>query len=46
MPKGPVPDTFKLLVFVGVLAFMGWQAYNGRLPRTRPIVPGELAALD
>ena len=46
MPKGPVPDTFKLLAFLGVLAAMGWRAYKGKLPRTRPIVPGELAALD
>ena len=30
----------------GVLAAMGWRAYKGKLPRTRPIVPGELAALD
>ena len=34
------------VVFVGVLAAMGWRAYKGKLPRTRPIVPGELAALD
>ncbi len=46
MPKGPMPDTVKLLAFVGVLAGMGWLAYRGKLPRTRPIVPGELAALD
>ena len=46
MPKGPSPDTFKLLAFVGVLTAMGWRAYQGKLPRTRPIVPGELAALD
>ena len=36
----------KLIVFVGVLAFMGTLAYLGRLPRTRPIVPGELAVSD
>jgi len=46
LPKGPVPDTFKLAAFIGTLAFMGGLAYKGRLPRTRPIVPGELAALD
>ncbi len=46
MPKGPLPDSFKLLVFTGVLGWMGWLAYRGRLPRTRPIVPGELAVLD
>ena len=46
MPKGPVPDSVKLFAFVAVLAGMGWRAYKGKLPRTRPIVPGELAALD
>lgn len=46
MPKGPVPDSLKLAAFVGVLAFMGSLAYRGKLPRTRPIVPGEYATLD
>jgi hypothetical protein len=46
LPKGPAPDTIKLLAFIAVLAVMGWMARRGRLPRTRPIVPGELATLD
>lgn len=46
LPNGPVPDTAKLLAFLGALAFMGSLAVRGRLPRTRPIVPGELATLD
>jgi hypothetical protein len=46
LPRTRVADVLKLAVFVGVLAFVGYQAYRGRLPRTRPIVPGELAALD
>lgn len=46
MPKGTVPDTIKLVAFVAVLVAMGVAAYRGKLPRTRPIVPGELAALD
>jgi hypothetical protein len=46
MPKGPVPDSLKLAAFLGVLAFMGSLAYRGKLPRTRPIVPGEYATLD
>lgn len=46
LPRTPAMDAVKLTVFVGVLAGMGWLAYRGRLPRTRPIVPGELAALD
>ena len=41
-----VGDTFKLMVFVGILAFVGNLARLGRLPRTRPIVPGELAVSD
>lgn len=36
----------KLLVFVGLLGFVGYLAYRGKLPRTRPIVPGELAVSD
>ena len=36
----------KLGVFVGALALMGLAAYRGLLPRTRPILPGELAVSD
>ena len=32
----------KLAVYAGTLAAMGAAAYNGSLPRTRPILPGEL----
>ena len=39
-------DTFKLMVFVGILAYVGNMARRGLLPRTRPIVPGELAVSD
>jgi hypothetical protein len=39
-------DTLKLAVFVGILAFVGNLARRGRLPRTRPIVPGEVAVSD
>ena len=46
LPKTRPADAFKLAAFLGVLAGMGWLAARGRLPRTRPIVPGELAALD
>jgi hypothetical protein len=45
-PHTEVADISKLLVFLGILAFVGYLSYRGRLPRTRPIVPGELAALD
>jgi hypothetical protein len=36
----------KLGAFVGALALMGLAAYRGALPRTRPIVPGELMVSD
>ncbi len=46
LPRGTWADLVKLLAFLGVLAYMGSLAYRGRLPRTRPIVPGELAVSD
>tara|TARA_B100001179_G_scaffold198653_1_gene158233 strand:+ start:411 stop:1148 length:738 start_codon:yes stop_codon:yes gene_type:complete len=46
LPYGRTGDTVKLLVFVVILVFVGWLAYRGKLPRTRPIVPGELAISD
>lgn len=46
MPRTPVSDSIKLAIFIGVLAFVGNMARLGRLPRTRPIVPGELAVSD
>jgi len=46
LPRTPVGDTLKLVVFVGVLAIVGNLARLGRLPRTRPIVPGEVAVSD
>jgi hypothetical protein len=46
LPRTRISDVFELVVFVGVLAGMGRLAMLGRLPRTRPIVPGELATLD
>jgi hypothetical protein len=35
-----------LVVFIGVLAIMGFAASRGMLPRTRPILPGELMVSD
>ena len=46
LPQTRVSDSFKLLVFICILAFVGNLARLGRLPRTRPIVPGELAVSD
>jgi hypothetical protein len=45
-PLTPVFNVVKLVVFVSILAFVGNLARLGRLPRTRPIVPGELAISD
>ena len=39
-------DAIKLMIFVGILVFAGWLARRGVLPRTRRIVPGELAISD
>jgi hypothetical protein len=36
----------KLVVFVGALLLMGLAAWRGLLPRTRPILPGELMVSD
>ncbi len=46
LPQTRSADVLKLVVFVGVLAEVGNLARRGRLPRTRPIVPGELAVSD
>ena len=39
-------DAAKLVVFVSILVFVGILARRGVLPRTRRIVPGELAISD
>ena len=46
VPPGRAGDAIKLLVFVGILAGVGHMSRLGMLPRTRPIVPGELAVSD
>ena len=46
LPQTRLGDSIKLLVFLGILALVGNLARQGRLPRTRPIVPGELAVSD
>jgi hypothetical protein len=46
MPQTRISDAIKLLVFLAILAWVGSLARLGRLPRTRPIVPGELAVSD
>ena len=46
LPRTQAMDLFKLAVFIGILAYVGNKARLGLLPRTRPIVPGELAVSD
>ena len=46
LPHNTFSDILKLAVFIGILAFVGNRARLGLLPRTRPIVPGELAISD
>jgi hypothetical protein len=46
LPRGRGYDAIKLAVFIGILIYVGNLARLGRLPRTRPIVPGELAVSD
>ena len=46
LPESPTSDLIKVLVFFGVLVYVGNLARRGLLPRTRPIVPGELAVSD
>ena len=41
IPRGSTGDWTKLLIYAAALAAMGFAAYNGKLPRTRPIVAGE-----
>ena len=46
LPQTRSADALKLTIFVGILAYVGNLARRGLLPRTRPIVPGELAISD
>ena len=46
VPNTRPGDALKLAVFWMILAAVGWMARLGLLPRTRPIVPGELAVSD
>ena len=46
LPHARSADTIKLAVFVAILAWVGNLARRGLLPRTRPIVPGEIAVSD
>lgn len=46
LPKNHATDIVKLTVYCGVLIGMGVLAAYGVLPRTRPILPGELMVAD
>jgi hypothetical protein len=46
LPQTRTGDVIKLLVFTGILAAVGNLARLGLLPRTAPIVPGQLAVSD
>jgi hypothetical protein len=46
LPRNRATDILELVVFIGLLAFAGYLSYRGILPRTRKIIPGEIAALD
>jgi hypothetical protein len=46
LPHTRASDAAKLVVFTGLIASVGILAQRGLLPRTRPIVPGELAISD
>lgn len=42
LPLTRTGSLIKLLIYAGTLAAMGTAAYKGLLPRTRPILPGEV----
>ena len=46
VPRGHVGDVLKLAVYVAALVALGLAAREGMLPRTRPILPGELMVAD
>jgi hypothetical protein len=46
LPQTQAASVAKLTVFIVALLLMGFAAYRGTLPRTRPIVSGELMVAD
>jgi hypothetical protein len=46
LPRDHATDMLKLFVYVFVLVVLGAAASFGLLPRTRPILPGELMVAD
>ena len=46
LPQTQATSVVKLIAFAGALTLVGFAAYRGALPRTRPIVPGEMMVAD
>lgn len=46
LPQTRTTSVIKMVAFLGALVLMGFAAYRGKLPRTRPIVPGEIVVAD
>ncbi len=46
LPHTTAADVVKLVVFLGILAWVGNLSRLGLLPRTRPILPGEVIVSD
>jgi hypothetical protein len=46
LPRGTGADAAMLTVFAALMSAVGWLAWRGYLPRTRPIVPGDPITLD
>ena len=46
LPHTRLADSVKLAVFTALMAFIAYLSWRGVLPRTRPIVPGEIAISD
>ena len=46
LPATRTARLLKLAIYIGVLAFMANLAVSGKLPRTRPILPGESMVAD
>lgn len=46
LPQSREFDVAKLVIFIGILAWVGNLARRGLLPRTRPILPGESVVSD
>jgi hypothetical protein len=46
LPRQHATDVFMLIIFIAAILLMGAAAGFGLLPRTRPILPGELMMAD